>query len=220
MSLWLPHGREPSKHLDLLPGLLRSPLTIQWIIVFNIPVFQWTENAGVTDADLRMKTANCIVETMGPEDWEAVKQIYEEGIATRNATVETDAPAWERWNSSHRSDCRLVAKDHDQIVGWAALSPVSVRDAYSGVAEVSVYVAEHFRGNGAGKLLLDSLISSSELSGVWTLQAMIFVENEASIALHTSCGFRSVGTRERIGCLYGHWRDTLLMERRSDTIGY
>ncbi|MCH2674263.1 MAG: GNAT family N-acetyltransferase [Chloroflexota bacterium] len=167
-----------------------------------------------------MKTANCIVETMGPEDWEAVKQIYEEGIATRNATVETDAPAWERWDSSHRSDCRLVAKDHDQIVGWAALSPVSVRDAYSGVAEVSVYVAEHFRGNGAGKLLLDSLISSSELSGVWTLQAMIFVENEASIALHTSCGFRSVGTRERIGCLYGHWRDTLLMERRSDTIGY
>ena len=220
MSLWLPHGQEPSEPLDLLPGLLRSPLTIQWIIVFNIPVFQWTENARVTDADLRMKTANCIVETMGPEDWEAVKQIYEEGIATRNATVETDAPAWERWDSSHRSDCRLVAKDHDQIVGWAALSPVSVRDAYSGVAEVSVYVAEHFRGNGAGKLLLDSLVSSSELSGVWTLQAMIFVENEASIALHTSCGFRSVGTRERIGCLYGHWRDTLLMERRSDTIGY
>ena len=219
MSLWLPHGREPSKHLDLLPGLLRLALTIQWIIVFNIPVSQWTENAGVTDADLRMKTTNCIVETMGPEDWEAVKQIYEEGIATRNATVETDAPAWERWDSSHRSDCRLVAKDHDQIVGWAALSPVSVRDAYSGVAEVSVYVAEHFRGNGAGKLLLDSLISSSELSGVWTLQAMIFVENEASIALNTSCGFRSVGTRERIGCLYGHWRDTLLMERRSDTVG-
>ncbi len=220
MSLWLPHGRESSKHLDLPPGLLRWPLTIQCNIVFNIPVFQWTENAEVTDADLRMKTANCIVETMGPEDWEAVKEIYEEGIATRNATVETYAPAWERWNSSHRSDCRLVAKDHNQVVGWAALSPVSVRDAYSGVAEVSVYVAEHFRGNGAGKLLLDSLISSSELSGVWTLQAMIFVENEASIALHTSCGFRSVGTRERIGCLYGHWRDTLLMERRSDTIGH
>ena len=219
MSLWLPHGREPSKHIDLLPGLLRSALTIQWIIVFNIPVSQWTENAGVTDADLRMKTANCIVETMGPEDWEAVKKIYEEGIATRNATVETDAPAWERWDASHRSDCRLVAKDHDQIVGWAALSPVSVRDAYSGVAEVSVYVAEHFRGNGAGKLLLDSLISSSELSGVWTLQAMIFVENEASIALHTSCGFRSVGTRERIGFLSGRWRNTLLLERRSGIIG-
>ena len=118
--------REPSKPLDLLPGLLRSPLTIQWIIVFNISVFQWTENARVTDADLRMKTANCIVETMGPEDWGAVKKIYEEGIATRHATVETDAPAWEQWNSSHRSDCRLVANDSDQGVGWDDRSPGSV----------------------------------------------------------------------------------------------
>jgi len=166
-----------------------------------------------------MKTANCIVETMGAGDWEAVRRIYEEGIATGNATVETDAPAWERWNSSHRTDCRLVAKDGDQVVGWAALSPVSVRSAYSGVAEVSVYVAENFRGKGAGKLLLDSLVSSSESAGVWTLQAMIFVENEASIALHASCGFRSVGTREKIGCLYGRWRDTLLMERRSAIAG-
>lgn len=156
---------------------------------------------------------------MGAGDWEAVKKIYEEGIATGNATVETDAPAWERWNSSHRPDCRLVAKDGGQVVGWAALSPVSVRSAYSGVAEVSVYVAEHFRGKGAGKLLLDSLVSSSESAGVWTLQAMIFVENEASIALHASCGFRPVGTRERIGCLYGRWRDTLLMERRSGITG-
>ena len=170
-------------------------------------------------ADARMKTANCIVDTMGVEDWEAVKKIYEEGIATGNATVETDAPAWEQWNTSHRLDCRLVAKDRDQVIGWAALSPVSVRDAYSGVAEVSVYVAEHFRGYGAGKLLLDSLVSSSESAGVWTLQSMIFVENEASIALHASCGFRPVGIRERIGRLYGQWRDTLLMERRSNVAG-
>ena len=104
-------------------------------------------------------------------------------------------------------------------MGWAALSPVSFREAYSGVAEVSVYVAEQFRGKGAGRLLLESLISSSESSGIWTLQAMIFVENSASVALHSSCGFRQVGTRERIGCLYGRWRNTLLMERRSTVIG-
>jgi phosphinothricin acetyltransferase len=166
-----------------------------------------------------MKTANCIVEAMGAGDWEAVKSIYQEGIATGNATVETDAPPWERWDNSHCQDCRLVAKEGEQVIGWAALSPVSVRDAYSGVAEVSVYVAEHFRGKGAGKLLLESLVSTSESAGVWTQQAMIFVENEASISLHSSCGFRSVGTRERIGCLDGRWRDTLLMERRSKVTG-
>ncbi len=166
-----------------------------------------------------MKPGKLIIENMRADHWEAVKKIYEEGIATGNATVETCAPTWESWNSSHRLDCRLVAKEGRQIVGWAALSPVSFREAYSGVAEVSVYVAERSRGKGAGKLLLGSLVSSSESAGVWTLQAMIFVENGPSIALHTSCGFRLVGTRERIGCLYGHWRDTLLMERRSDVIG-
>ena len=166
-----------------------------------------------------MKTVNLIVENMGSQDWEAVRAIYEEGIATGNATVETQAPAWEHWNSVHRHDCRLVARDGDKVIGWAALSPVSDRDAYAGVAEVSVYVADHSRGNGVGKLLLSSLVAASESLGVWTLQASIFVENEASIALHASCGFRSVGTRERIGCLDGRWRDTLLMERRSDVAG-
>ena len=156
---------------------------------------------------------------MGAGDWEAVIEIYQEGIATGNATVETEAPPWERWNDNHRPDCRLVAKDGDLVVGWAALSPVSSRNAYSGVAEVSVYVAKKFRGQGAGKLLLNHLVLASESAGVWTLQANIFVENEASIAIHAACGFRSVGTRERIGCLYGQWRDTLLMERRSNVIG-
>ena len=112
-----------------------------------------------------------------------------------------------------------MAKDGDLVVDWAALSPVSSRDAYSGVAEVSVYVAEKLRGEGVGKLMLNHLVSASESARVWTLQASIFVENEASIAIHAACGFRSVGTRERIGCLYGRWRDTLLMERRSSVIG-
>ena len=166
-----------------------------------------------------METAKFIIENMRYGDWEAVKRIYEEGIATGNATVETAAPDWELWNSSHRLDCRLVAKEEGKIVGWAALTPMSLREAYSGVAEVSVYVAKLSRGKGAGKFLLKSLVSSSESAGVWTLQAMIFVENQASVAIHTSCGFRTVGTRERIGCLYGRWRNTLLMERRSNVVG-
>ena len=174
---------------------------------------------GKTNSDARMKATKFIIENMRDDDWEAVKKIYEEGIATGNATVDTGAPTWERWNSSHRLDCRLVAKEGSQIIGWAALSPVSLRQAYAGVAEVSVYVAEEFRGRGAGKLLLRSLVSSSESAGIWTLQAMIFVENSASIALHTSCEFRTVGTRERIGCLSGRWRNILLMERRSNIIG-
>lgn len=173
------------------------------------------------DSDLKaiMKTINCIIESMETQDWAAVREIYREGIATGNATVETQAPAWEHWNSVHRPDCRLVASDEGNVVGWAALSPVSDREAYAGVAEVSVYVGEHARGNGVGRLLLNSLVSASEAAGVWTLQASIFVENEASISLHAGCGFRTVGTRERIGNLNGRWRDTVLMERRSDVAG-
>ena len=166
-----------------------------------------------------MKTANRIIESMGPGDWESVREIYPEGIATGNATIETHAPPWEQWNNNHRADCRLVARDGETIIGWAALSPVSSREAYSGVAEVSVYVAQRSRGMGVGKLLLDSLVSASESAGVWTLQASILVENEASIAINAACGFRSVGTRERIGRLNGRWRDTLLMERRSNVTG-
>ena len=171
------------------------------------------------DSRTRMKTVDCVIESMAPEDWPAVRKIYLEGIATGHATIETEAPPWERWNNDHRPDCRLVAKDGEHVVGWAAISPVSSRAVYSGVAEVSVYVAEQSRRKGAGRLLLDSLISASESAGVWTLQASILVENEASIALHSACGFRTVGTRERIGRLKGVWRDTLLMERRSEVAG-
>ena len=158
-----------------------------------------------------MKTIKFIIEPMGPEDWEAVREIYLEGIATGHPTIETEAPPWERWNNSHRPDCRLVARDGEQVVGWAALSPVPSRPVYSGVAEVSVYVAAHFRRKGAGRLLLDSLVSASESAGVWTLQA--------SIDLHSACGFRTVGTKERIGGLKDYWRDTVLMERRSEAPG-
>lgn len=152
---------------------------------------------------------------MTPRDWEAVGQIYREGIATGNATFETEAPEWDRWDAGHLPHSRLVARDAGAVVGWAALSPVSVRRVYRGVAEVSVYVAEGARGQGAGRMLLEALAAESERQGIWTLQAGIFPENTASLELHRLCGFRLVGTRERIGELNGVWRDVLLLERRS-----
>ena len=156
---------------------------------------------------------------MRPEDWPAVRDIYREGIATGNATFETKPPVWEKWDSSHRQDSRLIARTADQVLGWAALSPVSGRLVYSGVAEVSVYVAASARGIGIGKMLLRALIDESETHGVWMLQAGIFPENSASIALHKSCGFREVGVRQRIGQMNGTWRDVLLLERRSARTG-
>jgi L-amino acid N-acyltransferase YncA len=152
---------------------------------------------------------------MTPEDWEAVRRIYREGIATGNATFETEAPEWERWDASHLRHTRLVARDAGAVVGWAALSPVSARRVYRGVAEVSVYVAQGARGRGAGRMLLEALVAESERQGIWTLQAGIFPENTASLELHRKCGFRVVGRRERIGALGGVWRDVLLLERRS-----
>jgi len=156
---------------------------------------------------------------MQPEDWLAVRAIYGEGIATGNATFETDLPDWEKWDSGHRRDCRLVARNREQVFGWGALSPVSMRRVYSGVAEVSVYVAATARGSGVGKALLTALVEESESRGIWTLQAGIFPENTASIALHKSCGFREVGVRRRIGKLGEVWRDVLLLERRSRIVG-
>ena len=156
---------------------------------------------------------------MQPEDWPAVRGIYREGIATGNATFETELPDWEKWDSNHRKDCRLIARKGEQVLGWAALSPVSGRRVYAGVAEVSVYVAAAARGSGVGKSLLQTLIAESELHGLWTLQAGIFRENAASVALHKSCGFREVGVRHRIGKLGEIWRDVLLLERRSATVG-
>ncbi|MGA8214467.1 MAG: N-acetyltransferase family protein [Candidatus Sulfotelmatobacter sp.] len=156
---------------------------------------------------------------MQPADWPTVRKIYGEGIATGHATFETQLPDWEKWDSSHRQDCRLIARQRDQVVGWAALSPVSGRRVYSGVAEVSVYVAAAARGRGVGTALLKSLIKESESRGVWTLQAGIFPENTASIAIHKSCGFHEVGKRQRIGKLGETWRDVLLLERRSTAVG-
>ena len=156
---------------------------------------------------------------MLPEHWNAVKEIYEEGIATGNATFQTAAPSWEEWNKDHLTTTRLVVVDNNKIVGWAALTPVSGRCVYAGVAEVSVYVAAGVRGKGVGKTLLQALIKASEENNLWTLQAGIFPENIASIKLHESSGFRIIGTREKIGKMHGKWRDTVLLERRSKVVG-
>ena len=156
---------------------------------------------------------------MTAQDWDAVRSIYLEGIATGNATFETGAPDWENWDAGHLRHSRLAARRNGAVAGWAALSPVSGRCVYAGVAEVSVYVAAAARGQGAGRQLLASLIVESEKNGIWTLQAGIFPENAASVGLHGAAGFRVVGRRERIGQLEGRWRDVLLMERRSAVIG-
>ncbi|HEV7903031.1 MAG TPA: GNAT family N-acetyltransferase [Pyrinomonadaceae bacterium] len=163
---------------------------------------------------------NYVVADMTPEDWEAVRSIYLEGIATGVATFETGAPTWEKWDAGHLRKMRLVARDAEgELLGWAALSPVSDRCVYGGVAEVSVYVGARGRGRGVGRALLESLVEASERNGIWTLQAGVFPENVASVKLHLSCGFREVGRRERIGKLNGVWRDTLLLERRSRSVG-
>lgn len=160
-----------------------------------------------------------VIESMTPDDWQAVRTVYLEGIATGEATFETEAPSWETWDAAHLSFARLVARDGDNVSGWAALSPVSQRKAYLGVAEVSVYVAAHSRGKGVGKALLELLIRESERNGIWTLQAAVFPENAATLALHEGFGFREVGRRERISKLDGNWRDTILLERRSEIVG-
>jgi phosphinothricin acetyltransferase len=158
---------------------------------------------------------------MRDDDWEQVRAIYLEGIATGDATFETGAPLWEKWDAAHLRDCRLVARSNSsgRAVGWAALSPVSDRCVYAGVAEVSVYVGEKGRGHGTGRALLRALVEASERRGIWTLQAGVFPENVASVKLHLSCGFREVGRRERLGKMNGAWRDVMLLERRSGSVG-
>ena len=161
---------------------------------------------------------------MRPEDWPHVRRIYEQGIATGHATFESHAPDWPAWGSAHLELCRWVAEEHETglrgepILGWAALALVSSRQVYSGVAEVSLYVAEAARGRGVGRALLERLVSSSEEAGFWTLEAGIFPENRASVALHQACGFRILGTREKLGRMHGRWRDVLLLERRSPVV--
>jgi L-amino acid N-acyltransferase YncA len=149
------------------------------------------------------------------EDWPAVKAIYEQGIAGGDATFETEASSWEDWNRSHLEGHRLVALQEGELVGWAALAPVSGRCVYEGVTEDSVYVADAAQGRGVGRALLDELIAGAERDGIWTIEAGIFPENQASLRLHRRCGFRVVGTRERIGQHHGVWRDVVLMEWRS-----
>jgi phosphinothricin acetyltransferase len=160
-----------------------------------------------------------VIDEMKDSDWEQVRAIYLEGIATGHATFETEAPDWEKWNAGHLPHSRLVARSSGVIKGWAALSAASDRYVYGGVAEVSLYVSTNHRREGVGRALLEALIISSERGGIWTLQAGIFPENESSVALHKRCGFREVGRRERIGKMNGIWRDTLLLERRSKIIG-
>ena len=156
---------------------------------------------------------------MSSMDWAVVRQIYLEGVASGQATFETEAPAWEAWDGNHNAFGRLIATVDHEVVGWAALGPVSSRKVYRGVAEVSVYVAAKSRGHGFGRVLLEALIQEAEKNGIWTMQASIFPENEASIELHRRCGFHEVGRRARIAKLNGVWRDTVLMERRSSTVG-
>ena len=158
--------------------------------------------------------AHVIIDPMRVSDWEQVRAIYLEGIRSGHSTFETDAPSWETWDEGHLPFARFVMRDGDTVLGWAALSPVSKRHVYRGVAEVTVYVSESARGKGIGRTLLEALIDESEKNGIWTLQASIFPENTASVQLHLRCGFREVGRRERIAMLNGVWRDTLLFERR------
>jgi phosphinothricin acetyltransferase len=165
---------------------------------------------------------------MRDSDWPAVRKIYRQGIATGDATFQIEVPEWPEWDASHLRHSRLVARPVARLAagdaanatgGWAALSPVSRRECYAGLAEVSIYVAEAHRGRGLGRRLLAALVAESEAHGMWTLQAAIFPENRASIALHERLGFRQVGVRERIGQRDGRWRDTVLIERRSKRVG-
>ena len=159
------------------------------------------------------------VRAMTPSDWEDVARIYAEGMATGYATFEQEVPSWESWDNNHLETCRLVAMENDHLLGWAALSPVSSRCVYGGVAEVSVYVGSEARGRGVGRALMQQLISESEAAGLWTLQSGIFPENIASIILHEHVGFRKIGVRERVGKLHDEWKDNVLFERRSKNVG-
>ncbi len=160
-----------------------------------------------------------VIESMTTEDWEQVRAIYEEGIRSGNATFETSAPDWTQWDKAHLPFCRLVVRSRGVVVGWAALTPVSARQAYAGVAEASIYVSERAQGKGVGTALQQELIRQSEAHGIWTLQGVVFAENTASLALLKKTGFREVGRRERISRLDGRWRDTILLERRSPVAG-
>lgn len=154
-----------------------------------------------------------------PTHWPAVKRIFEEGIATGLASLETSAPPWEEWDTHHDQRCRLVAVEGEEVLGWAALTPVSHRCVYGGVSEVSIYIGAAHRGKGVGKQLFQALVDASEEAGFWTLESIVFQDNVASINLHKAVGFREIGYRERISKFQGKWITTVLLERRSKTVG-
>ena len=159
------------------------------------------------------------IEKFTHNHWPEAKAIYISGLATGNANFTHQAPEWDEWDKSHIKTCRFAAIENGVVLGWAALTTISDRCVYAGVAEVSVYVAEGSRGKGIGKLLLNTLIRESENNNIWTLESRIFLENTASVKIHLETGFRIVGKRERIGQMNGIWRDILLLERRSDKTG-
>jgi phosphinothricin acetyltransferase len=160
-----------------------------------------------------------MIREMQKEDWPEVAEIYRYGLETRNATFETEVPAWEFWDEHHIEPCRIVYCDDPDVLGWAALSKVSHRKVYAGVAEVSVYVAKESIGKGIGTKLLQEIVTRSEAHGFWTLQSSLFPENPASVKMHEKFGFRKMGIREKVAQLDGIWRDTLIMERRSQKVG-
>lgn len=163
---------------------------------------------------------NYIIENMKETDWQQVSEIYLSGINTKIATFQNSAPTWEEWDKGHSSTCRFVARSEEKILGWVALSPVSSRCVYAGVAEVSIYIGEEHKGSGVGTALLNHLIINSEDEGYWTLQSGIIKENLPSRRLHKKCGFREIGYRERVGKMNnGKWHDVILMERRSKLVG-
>jgi phosphinothricin acetyltransferase len=167
-----------------------------------------------------MTAAAVTVEPMSPDDWASVRRIHQEGIATGVATLDPESPDWERWDAAHREDCRFVARRGADVVGWTALSPYSGRPVYAGVAWESVYVARGARGAGVGRALLERAVEASEAAGIWTLLAGILADNRASLALHQRAGFREIGVNRRLGRdARGRWRDVVLMERRSETVG-
>ena len=198
------------------PGTVATGLLTRWSSPLLLPIGLGLNLGQSVGAKM---TADTRIETMQPDDWPQVKSIYLDGMATGQATFETGAPNWEQWDATHFAFARLVARHGDTVIGWAAISRVSQRSVYSGVAEVSVYVSGSHRGAGVGRKLMDALIEESERHGIWTLQASIFPENATSLALHRSCGFREVGRRHRIGKMNDVWRDTILLERRSDRVG-
>ncbi|MGA7630857.1 MAG: N-acetyltransferase family protein [Terriglobales bacterium] len=165
-----------------------------------------------------MKHMSVRIDLMNPADWPEVCSIYEEGIATGLGTFETKVPSWEEWNAARLPHSRLVARN-ERVLGWAALSPVSKRACYAGVAEVGIYITASARGRGIGRALLQALIESSETNGIWTLQGATIAENTASLTLQERCGFRVIGRRERISKVAGVWHDTVLTERRSKKVG-